>query len=619
MKRLTTFLCSLLLTALPLLADGGELDDYYLKAFTGAKDGGTPLAGAVLQAEPATTGARCGMPLRRGLSRDWNKLATATQVVLEKYVAAPVLTGETTILSNGGHFRIHYATSGPDMPTPGVPLAAWIASVADTFEQVYSAEIGTMGYAAPPVTGGIFDVYLQALTNQSEFGFTQSGSPVTATSYSSYIVVDKDFTGTIFQNSIPGNDPADVKALKALQITAAHEFHHAIQFGYNFFFDTWYAEATSTWMEDEVYDSVNQLYNYLPAFMQNTTLSINTAVDVATGGGYSRWLYNRFLSETYTPAIIRNFWQQLAATPSPTGADIPMLPIMETILQGNGATVGSSYFDFSRRLYMRDWQSHTNDISRIYLHPLVTVANHSAYPIAATSAPIVTLNHNASAFIKFTPSATAPTDLTLKFSAKPTTLSITGFKKSTDGAIQEFSFNTATSTLTIIGLNSATTTEAMVLVTNASASDNQSIAYATDGNTPTIPPTGLPPTTPQTTPPPATSPEGGGGGGGGCFIATAAYGSYLHPKVQVLREFRDRYLLTNATGQQLVALYYRLSPPLADIIASHEGLRAGTRLLLTPVIFAVERGKETIAALVLALMIIGGAATRRRRSVRGTC
>ena len=73
---------------------------------------------------------------------------------------------------------------------------------------------------------------------------------------------------------------------------------------------------------------------------------------------------------------------------------------------------------------------------------------------------------------------------------------------------------------------------------------------------------------------------------GGCFIATAAYGSDMAAEVRTLRRLRDEFLLSNAAGRAFVSLYYRVSPPLAALIAESPVLRRLARALLAPACLA---------------------------------
>jgi len=79
----------------------------------------------------------------------------------------------------------------------------------------------------------------------------------------------------------------------------------------------------------------------------------------------------------------------------------------------------------------------------------------------------------------------------------------------------------------------------------------------------------------------------------GCFVATAAYGTSTAEQINVLREFRDVVLLKSKMGSQFVALYYRLSPPVAEFIAGNEVLRTLVReLLVDPIVRLVEAAAE---------------------------
>jgi len=115
------------------------------------------------------------------------------------------------------------------------------------------------------------------------------------------------------------------------------------------------------------------------------------------------------------------------------------------------------------------------------------------------------------------------------------------------------------------------------------------------------------------------APASSSGGGGGCFIATAAYGSYLNPHVMVLRHFRDNVLLQSDLGTAFVKLYYKYSPPIADYIAHHESMRILMRLALTPLVFAVKYPLITAALFFLGLSILAARRATCKKYVTVQC
>jgi hypothetical protein len=86
-----------------------------------------------------------------------------------------------------------------------------------------------------------------------------------------------------------------------------------------------------------------------------------------------------------------------------------------------------------------------------------------------------------------------------------------------------------------------------------------------------------------------------------CFIATAAYGTKFSPAVELLRDFRDQFLLCNKVGQVFVDFYYKKSPKIAQVIADDEILKFVVRILLLP---AVGTAYLLIHPLMLAVLLV---------------
>jgi hypothetical protein len=117
-------------------------------------------------------------------------------------------------------------------------------------------------------------------------------------------VLDNDFKSSQFGGAAP---------LNSLRVTAAHEFFHAIQFGYDTGEDIWFMEGTAVWAEEQVYPTINDYLQYL-AYSAIT----HPRVPVDYNGidntpdlfyRYGAVLFWKFLSERFrTPAIVRRVW-----------------------------------------------------------------------------------------------------------------------------------------------------------------------------------------------------------------------------------------------------------------------------------------------------------------------
>lgn len=107
---------------------------------------------------------------------------------------------------------------------------------------------------------------------------------------------------------------------------------------------------------------------------------------------------------------------------------------------------------------------------------------------------------------------------------------------------------------------------------------------------------------------------------GGCFIATAAYGHYSAAEVQLLRRFRDRYLLTHAPGQAFVAWYYRHSPRWVQALDAHPWVKPVARVALLPAVgiagFLLRTPPAVQMGVVLALVALLRVTRHRSRICR---
>jgi hypothetical protein len=110
-----------------------------------------------------------------------------------------------------------------------------------------------------------------------------------------------------------------------MEVTAAHEYNHVLQFGYDVQQDSWMFESTAVWMEDKVYDDVNDYVSYLDPWAQLTEVpltSFNTtdSSDPLNVKVYGDAVWNRWIDERYGQDAIRTAWERSRSTHPPSFA-----------------------------------------------------------------------------------------------------------------------------------------------------------------------------------------------------------------------------------------------------------------------------------------------------------
>ena len=233
----------------------------------------------------------------------------------------------------GSRFCIHYVASSETEPTEDAPptgdadgngIPDYVETMASVFDYVYAFENERLGWRAPQPDGARgcpggapecmnkTDVYIADIGEQSIYGYAAPDPGQTTLNQAAYLVMDDDYAASEFPRY--AGDP-----LPPMQVTAAHEYNHVLQFGYDVAQDTWMFEATATWMEDEVYTHVDDYLQYLGPWSQMSFVPLTSFDSIDSGNPdnvkvYGDLVWNRWIAERFGADTVRNAWESSLIT-----------------------------------------------------------------------------------------------------------------------------------------------------------------------------------------------------------------------------------------------------------------------------------------------------------------
>ncbi|HEX5713376.1 MAG TPA: MXAN_6640 family putative metalloprotease [Solirubrobacterales bacterium] len=208
------------------------------------------------------------------------------------------------------HFCVHWVAEGIDAPSladgDGNGVPNFVEQVVKIAEQVHEVENERLGWREPKSDGrkgggrGKTDIYLSQIGGEL-FGYAAPDRGQDSKEHRiprrlhGYLVLDNDYSPFEF----PGTKP-----LEDLQVTLAHEYNHILQFGYDAYQDPWFAESTATWMEDQVYDEIDDYLRYVRRWVKRW----DTPLTTSSIKEYGSAVWNQWLQQRYGAAVVRKAW-----------------------------------------------------------------------------------------------------------------------------------------------------------------------------------------------------------------------------------------------------------------------------------------------------------------------
>ena len=243
------------------------------------------------------------------------------------------------------------------------------------------------------------DIYLADIGPQALYGYCTSDEPLPSDRFDAwaYCVLDNDYAADEFPTGTPTQN---------MRVTAAHEYFHAVQFGYDAFEDGWFMEATATWAEDELFDDIDDNLQYLSA----GPLGKPWAPLDWFGGShhYGDWIWFRYLSERFPtaaggmPTIVRNIWRRADAVPG--AADAYSLQAVSQELASRNTSLGRVFAQFADA-NRRSRKTYDEGAANRYPSAPLAWAPITLSPTRnATTWASVRLDHLTSATARFVPS-----------------------------------------------------------------------------------------------------------------------------------------------------------------------------------------------------------------------